>query len=290
MRYSRPVQPLTQATALCAALAALSQAAESGRPLTSPGSATTPAIASAAHAQSGKGRSLASACPEGTLPDQGVCIPVPADPRGGAELLAEQNVHRDRSGAFRFYDQIPRRPERPNDYRRYRWPIPPLPGQNLVISGYDLDRPDAQQRRGTHLKAVGHGGIDLGQRRGTEIRLVDLEHQVGEAEVLFVGEVFGNSVVTRHSVRESDRLREYLIVYGHLEGPAPGLTRGMNLREGALLGFVGDSGSPGDVHLHFEVRRVRDGVNVASLAPGELTKNARTVVSDPRNVMPLVAE
>lgn len=122
------------------------------------------------------------------------------------------------------------------------------------------------------------------------MRLVNLEHQTADAEVLFVGEVFGNSVVTRHSVREGDRLREYVIVYGHLEGAAPGLSRGMNVREGALLGFVGDSGSPGDVHLHLEVRRVRDGVNVATLAPGELTKNARTVACDPRNVMPLAGE
>lgn len=281
------MQPLTQATALIAALIALAHAAERGRPRVGPGPVRAHALGpSAAPASS----ALASACPEGTLPDQGVCIPVPQGAAGGAELTAAENAHRDRSGAWRFYEQIPRRPERPGDYRRYRWPVPPLPGQNLVVSGYDLDRPDVQQRRGAHIKAVGHGGLDLGQRRGAEVRLVNLEHQTADAEVLFVGEVFGNSVVTRHSVREGDRLREYVIVYGHLEGAAPGLSRGMNVREGALLGFVGDSGSPGDVHLHFEVRRVRDGVNVASLAPGELTKNARTVACDPRNVMPLAAE
>ncbi|MCC6663054.1 MAG: M23 family metallopeptidase [Polyangiaceae bacterium] len=279
------MQPLTQATALIAALVALSHAAERGRP---PVSAATPRSRAASPTASSD--PLASACPEGTLPDQGVCIPVPQGAAGGAELTAAENAHRDRSGAWRFYEQIPRRPERPSDYRRYRWPVPPLPGQNLVVSGYDLDRPDVQQRRGAHIKAVGHGGLDLGQRRGAEVRLVNLEHQTADAEVLFVGEVFGNSVVTRHSVREGDRLREYVIVYGHLEGAAPGLSRGMNVREGALLGFVGDSGSPGDVHLHLEVRRVRDGVNVATLAPGELTKNARTVACDPRNVMPLAGE
>ncbi len=282
------MQPLTQATALIAALAALSHAAERGRPLVGASASRAPAASSAASVTAAA--SLAAACPEGTLPDQGVCIPVPEGAAGGAELTAQENAHRDRSGAWRFYEQIPRRPERSSDYRRYRWPVPPLPGQNLVVSGYDLDRPDVQQRRGAHIKAVGHGGLDLGQRRGAEVRLVNLEHQTSDAEVLFVGEVFGNSVVTRHSVREGDRLREYVIVYGHLEGPAPGLSRGVNLREGSLLGFVGDSGSPGDVHLHFEVRRVRDGINVASLAPGELTKNARTVACDPRNVMPLAAE
>lgn len=280
------MQPLTQATLLLAALTALGQAAEHGRPLVS----TSTRRHASLEPNAAPERAFRSACPEGTLPDQGVCIPVPRAAEGAAELIAEQNAHRDKSGALRVYDQIPRRPERPSDYRKYRWPVAPLPGQNLVVSGYDLDRPDVQQRRGTHIKAVGHGGIDLGQRRGTEVRLVALEHQSGDAEVLFVGEVFGNSVVTRHPVRENDRLREYIIVYGHLEGPAPGLARGMNLREGSLVGFVGDSGSPGDVHLHFEVRRVREGLNVASLAPGELTRNARTVVCDPRNVLPLAAD
>ncbi len=278
------VQPLTQATALLAALTALSSLAETGRPLplARPRSRAAPSAS--------EPPSLASLCPVETLPDEGVCIPVPAEGEGGSVLSEEQNAHRDRSGALRSYDQIPRRPERPSDYRRYRFPVPPPAGQNLVVSGYDLDRPDALQRRGSHIKAVGHGGIDLAGRRGAEVRLVNLEHQAGDAEVLFVGEVFGNSVVTRHGVKEGASLREYVVLHGHLEGPAPGLTRGMNLREGALVGFVGDSGSPGDVHLHFEVRRVREGVNVGSLAPGELTKNARTVACDPRNVLPFAVE
>jgi murein DD-endopeptidase MepM/ murein hydrolase activator NlpD len=64
----------------------------------------------------------------------------------------------------------------------------------------------------------------------------------------------------------------------------------MNLREGSLIGYVGDSGSPGDVHLHLEVRQVREGVNVAELAPGEIAKNDKTVVCDPRNVLRLADE
>jgi murein DD-endopeptidase MepM/ murein hydrolase activator NlpD len=118
------------------------------------------------------------------------------------------------------------------------------------------------------------------------VRLVNLEHQVGNAEVLFVGPLFGNSVVTRHTLREAGELREYLVLYGHLEAAAPGLRRTLSLREGDLVGFVGDSGSPGIVHLHLEIRRVRREVNVAELAAGELMHNAKTVVCDPRNVLP----
>jgi murein DD-endopeptidase MepM/ murein hydrolase activator NlpD len=160
----------------------------------------------------------------------------------------------------------------------------------MIVSGYDLDKPDAEQRRGSRIKAIGHGGIDIAQKRGTAVTLPSLEHQTGDAEVLFVGEVFGNSVVTRHTLREGNRLREYVVLFGHLEGPAPGLARGMNLREGSLIGYVGDSGSPGDVHLHLEVRQVREGVNVAELAPGEIAKNDKTVVCDPRNVLRLADE
>jgi murein DD-endopeptidase MepM/ murein hydrolase activator NlpD len=169
-------------------------------------------------------------------------------------------------------------------------PVPPIPGQSFVLSGYDLHLPDSSQRRGPELSAVGHGGIDIAQRRGTEVRLVDLTHQVGNAEVVFMGALFGTSVVTRHTLREGGALREYVVIYGHLDGTAPGLARGTSLREGALLGFVGDSGSPGAVHLHLEVRRVRPEVNVQQLAPGELAQNARTVVCDPRNVLPLLAK
>lgn len=274
------MQALAKAAALTAAVAALSRAAETPRP--NEGSV----FVQGSTDKSG----LVSPCPPGTLPDANVCIPVPVGGRGGDELLSERNSHREKSGAWRFYDQIPRRPERPSDYRRYRLPVAPTKNQNLVVSGYDLDRPDEQQRRGASMKAIGHGGIDIAQKRGSEVRLVNLEHQVGDAEVLFVGEVFGNSVVTRHALREGGRLREYVIVFGHLEGAAPGLQKGMNVREGSLVGFVGDSGAPGDVHLHFEVRQVRDGVNAQKLASGELTKNDKTVVCDPRNVLPLVTQ
>lgn len=279
-RYSALVQPLVRAAVVAAALAALGRAAALRA---TPAEPTAPGRAGARGTAA-----LASPCPPGTLPDEGVCIPVPrGDDRGGAALEAEKNAHRERSGRWRVYDQIPRRPERPADYRRYRLPVTPLPGQSFLASGYDLDRPDAEQRRGAELHAVGHGGIDIAAKRGTEVRLVALDHQVGDAEVLYVGPLFGNTVVTRQAVREAGQLRDYIVLYGHLAGPAPGLGRGMNLREGSLVGFVGDSGSPGAVHLHLETRRVRQGIDPASLAPGQLTKNVKTVVCDPRNVLAL---
>ncbi len=227
-------------------------------------------------------------CPPGTLPDADVCIPVP-DSLGqdGEALLLEHNAHRTRGGNWTEYDDIPRRPERPRAYRLYRYPVDISKNTEFLMSGFDLNLPDADQRRGGKLRAVGHGGIDLAARRGTEVRVVALEHQQGEADVLFVGPLIGNTVVTRHSVRESGILREYLVFYGHLQAPASGLIRGASVAEGSVIGFVGDSDSPGAVHLHLEIRQVRANVNSQALAKGELLLNARTVACDPRNVLPL---
>ena len=230
----------------------------------------------------------AAPCPRGTLPDGNVCVPVPDPNALGQALVEQQNEHHDRNGQLRVYDQIPLRPDRPRDFRKYRLPVPVLPDQSFVTSGYDLDRPDAEQRRGPELSAVGHGGVDLAQARGTEVHLVNLENQVGDAEVLDVGHLFGNSVVTHHTLREAGALRDYFVIYGHLESAAPGLVRRQTLKTGALLGYVGDSGSPGVVHLHLEARRAREGVNAAALPLGQVNQNAKTVACDPRNVLELL--
>lgn len=226
-------------------------------------------------------------CPPGTLPDADVCIPVPESlERDGEALLLEHNAHRSRGGNWTEYDDIPRRPERPNKYSQYRYPVDIGNSAEFLMSGFDLNLPDADQRRGGKLQMVGHGAIDIAARRGAEVRLVALEHQQGEADVLFVGPLIGNTVVTRHSVRESGMLREYLVFYGHLQAPASGLIRGASVAEGSVIGFVGDSDSPGVVHLHLEIRQVRANVDSQALVRGELLLNARTVACDPRNVLP----
>jgi murein DD-endopeptidase MepM/ murein hydrolase activator NlpD len=219
-------------------------------------------------------------------------VHLPGDARSGDDALAAENSHRERTGRWTVYEQIPRLPDRPSDYDAYRYPVPPgLPGGHSVVSGYDLDRPDESQRRGSTLHAVGHGGVDLPEPRGTPIEAVSLEHQVGDAEVVYAGPLFGNTVITRSTVREGGRLRDYVILFGHLESPAPGIAPGRALKEGDVLGFVGDSGSPELVHLHLEVRRVRDGLDVGqrirTRSARSLLESDATVVCDPRNVLPL---
>jgi murein DD-endopeptidase MepM/ murein hydrolase activator NlpD len=231
-------------------------------------------------------------CPAGTLPDGDACVRLPGDEDrlGAPDPESSLNTHRDVAGRWIVYDEIPRRPERPDAYEAYRYPVPcegRLQGKSCVVSGYDLDRSDDQQRRAHRLRQVGHGAVDLAAARGTPVVTVALEHQEGDAEVVYVGSLFGTTVVARHSLREGGRLRDYLVLFGHLDAAAPGLRPGGVLREGDVVGFVGDSGSPGLVHLHLEVRRVRDGLDASRLAPAALVDGAVSVVCDPRNVLPL---
>jgi murein DD-endopeptidase MepM/ murein hydrolase activator NlpD len=209
--------------------------------------------------------------------------------------MAMAGAHFDKRGRYDTYDQIPRRPDRAAEYAAYRYPIPIAPGTRLTMSGYDLDLPDKDQRRGRRFSHVGHGGIDLPGERGTEVRVLALEHQEGDAAVLFAGPLFGTTVITRHTLREGGRLRDYLVLYGHLDravvetGRSPlGEQAGpKRVPEGDLLGYVGDTGSQGVVHLHLEVRRVREGVDLTKVPPQRLVANEISVVCDPRNVLPL---
>ena len=114
---------------------------------------------------------------------------------------------------------------------------------------------------------IGHGGVDLPQTKGTPVVLVALEHQEGDAEVLYTGPLFGTTVVTRHTLREGGRSLDYVVLFGHLDAIAAGLAPGATLKEGAAIGTVGDTGSPSLVHLHLEVRRVREGVLPSSRCP-----------------------
>lgn len=263
------------APAALVALLALGPGAAHGRPIH---------VAAAGASATEETPLTPSLCPAGDLPDGDVCVVLPGDDEGPEEE-PESNAHHDKRGHWIVYDQIPRRPERPADYDAYRFPV--ACAHDCVVSGYDLDRPDDAQRRGRRLSHVGHGAVDLPQRKGTPIVLVPLEHQEGDAEVIYVGPLFGTTVITRHTLREAGQLRDYVLLFGHLDAPAPGLAVGARLRDGDPVGFVGDTGSPELVHLHLEARRVRAGIDVARLEPGAMIANANSVVCDPRNVLPL---
>lgn len=230
-----------------------------------------------------------SPCPPATIPDGNVCVPVPDPNEGGGPLDTKIYGNEDNFGVWTEYGQIPRRPDRPKGYWAYRLPVDLLPDQSLPQDGQDLDLPSPMQRRDRGLHADGHGGIDVAQLRGARVKLVPLEHQQGNAELLYAGPLFGNTAVTLHQLKQGSSLREYLVLYGNLERIALGLRRGTSLPDGTVLGYVGDSESPGKVHLHLEVRRVRQGVEAKKLSSTEMVDAARTIVCDPRNVLSIAA-
>lgn len=228
----------------------------------------------------------APSCGPNRLFDDGVCVHLPDDEEGAPVIESAVGAHRDTRGDWVVYDQIPRRPDRPASYDAYKYPVPCRPG--CVFSGYDLDRTDELQRRGRNLRNVGHGGIDLAASRGTPVALMVLDHQEHDAVVVYVGPLFGTTVVTRHTIREGGVLRDYIVLFAHLDALGPRLSTravGTQLQPGEVIGFVGDTGSTGLVHLHLEVRRVREGTDLSHLSPAGLVDGAATVVCDPRNVL-----
>jgi murein DD-endopeptidase MepM/ murein hydrolase activator NlpD len=205
------------------------------------------------------------------------------------ELPAPQiafGSHLESDGEWTTYEQIAKRPDRPSDYESYRYPVPRfIPSWPRVVYGYDLDAPSEQQRQG--MRAIGHGGVDLAQFMGTPVKLVPLAQQVGDAEVVYIGPLFGNSVVTRHTVREGGSKHDYIVIYGHLSETPKTLMLGARLTDGEVVGSVGDSGSPNLVHLHLEIRRLREGVSAHRLYRDAFV--AQSVVTDPRNVLPVAS-
>src|SRR5262245_25206236 len=109
--------PLGRAALSAALFSALLRAAEFS---------ATSNPAAAAVAASAATSPLSSLCPAGTLPDANVCIPVPRTLKGGPELETQAGSHSQKSGRLQHYEHIPRRPDRPADYRRYRLPVEPL--------------------------------------------------------------------------------------------------------------------------------------------------------------------
>ncbi len=66
-----------------------------------------------------------------------------------------------------------------------------------------------------------------------------------------------------------DNRRQFLLMYAHLDQYAAGLRKGMPLERGQLLGYVGTTGNaPASVpHLHFAIRRIRDGLRWTTATP-----------------------
>ena len=96
-----------------------------------------------------------------------------------------------------------------------------------------------------------HEAIDIPAPRGTPV----IAAADGRLLKLFNSKAGGLMV---YAADPSDR---FILLYGHLDRYADGLTEGMPLRRGQVIGYVGTTGNapPGTPHLHFAVLRGNPG-------------------------------
>ena len=93
-----------------------------------------------------------------------------------------------------------------------------------------------------------HEALDIMAARGTPVHAVD----EGRIAKLFESKAGGITVY------QFDRDEKFAYYYAHLDRYADGLTEGLNLKRGEVLGFVGTTGNapPGAPHLHFAIFRL----------------------------------
>jgi hypothetical protein len=243
---------------------------------------------------------MTALCGTRTVPEGAACVPLPAPgvplDEGAAAAALVDVPHRASSGARApTTEHLPRRPERPAEALAYVYPIgsreqPPafLSPHEPSLQADDRARNAAPPRLDPPRSEPSSwaSGVDLVAARGERVEALALDAQEGDAEVVFVGELFGVTVATAHTVHEPGQTRRVLVLYGHLDRPGPGVVPGAHLASGAAVGFAGDSGVPGLVALHLEARQVRSGASLSDLTPTRMADAALTIPCDLRNVLP----
>lgn len=125
---------------------------------------------------------------------------------------------------------------------------------DLTVLGAAMDVPvqgvARKQLRDTYTEKRGarvHEAIDIPAPRGTPV----LSATDGRLLKLF------NSKPGGLMVYATDKTERFILLYGHLDRYANGLTNGMTLKRGQVIGYVGTTGNapPGTPHLHFGVLR-----------------------------------
>lgn len=107
-----------------------------------------------------------------------------------------------------------------------------------VSSGFDLHRHHPVLHR---VRA--HKGVDYAARTGTPVKAT------GNGQVTFLGRKggYGQVVILQHGDR-------YETVYAHLSKFRSGMAEGSTVRQGDVIGYVGQTGLATGPHLHYEFR------------------------------------
>lgn len=95
-----------------------------------------------------------------------------------------------------------------------------------------------------------HKGLDYAAKTGTPI----LAAGNGVVQVMRYGVGYGKYLAIKHN-------NIYSTLYAHMSRFNPGITRGMVVKKGNIIGYVGNTGSSTAAHLHYEIRRYGEPIN-----------------------------
>ena len=259
--FSRAMHPLVKAAASVAVLTALGSLDRGPAPRAAP--ITPPAAARGVDG-------LPALCGPGTLPEGPVCVRIPLE---GAPLATAAPIVNDPRRSGTTGERVPRRPDRPEDAAKYRYPIGLGARAPRVLGVFEGER--------------GGHGVEIAATPGEKVTLVALEGQEGPAEVVFAGDRDGAlAVATRHDVREGAELRSYVLIHGGLERLEQGLAEGAKLEAGATLGHVPISAGGHLITMNLEARQVRAGAMLGIVDDKRLGDGSVSVPIDLRNVLP----
>lgn len=125
-----------------------------------------------------------------------------------------------------------------------------------------------------HGTWTGHKGVDYSAPMGTPI------HATADGVIDFAGwqNGYGNVVIIKH-------FGQYSTVYAHQSRIAPGISQGVSVSQGQVIGYVGMTGWATGPHLHYEFRVDNQPVDPLSvdlpmaraLDPGERKAYAQVV-------------
>ena len=128
-------------------------------------------------------------------------------------------------------------------------PAPPGSGLLIPVAGIKpeqlIDTFSASRSEGRY-----HDAIDIPAPAGTPV----IAATDGEIARFWDSER-GGITIYQYTVD-----RKFILYYAHLQRRADEISVGMNVKRGATIGYVGDTGNagPGNCHLHFSVARITD--------------------------------
>jgi murein DD-endopeptidase MepM/ murein hydrolase activator NlpD len=115
---------------------------------------------------------------------------------------------------------------------------PIKPGLFRISSRFDLHR-----KHPILHKIRAHKGVDFAASIGTPIRAT------GDGKVILRGRKggYGNAIIIQHG-------RHYSTLYGHMSRFANNIRVGQRVKQGQIIGYVGQSGLATGPHVHYEFR------------------------------------